>query len=83
MKQGLEVALKPMASMNTVFTLTAQQVMPTLQKPDGADHSPAISKAVEAAAPFVDEFLTGAADALEDVLPLISQLAHGPTFCQF
>lgn len=37
--------------------------------------TPAISKAVEAAAPFVDEFLTGAANALEDVLPLISQLA--------
>lgn len=71
MKQGLEVALKPMA--NTVFD-GLNKFMPTLQKLM-EQITPAISKAVEAAAPFVDEFLTGAADALEDVLPLISQLA--------
>lgn len=71
MKQGLEVALKPMA--NTVFD-GLNKFMPTLQTLM-EQITPAISKAVEAAAPFVDEFLTGAADALEDVLPLISQLA--------
>lgn len=71
MKQGLEVALKPMA--NTVFD-GLNKFMPTLQKLM-EQITPAISKAVEAAAPFVDEFLTGAADALEDDLPLISQLA--------
>ena len=71
MKQGLEVALKPMA--NTVFD-GLNKFMPTLQKLM-EQITPAISKAVEASAPFVDEFLTGAADALEDVLPLISQLA--------
>lgn len=71
MKQGLEVALKPMA--NTVFD-GLNKFMPTLQKLM-EQITPVISKAVEAAAPFVDEFLTGAADALEDVLPLISQLA--------
>lgn len=71
MKQGLEVALKPMA--NTVFD-GLNKFMPTLQKLM-EQITPAISKAVEAAAPFGDEFLTGAADALEDVLPLISQLA--------
>lgn len=65
MKQGLEVALKPMA--NTVFD-GLNKFMPTLQKLM-EQITPAISKAVEAAAPFVDEFLTGAADALEDVLP--------------
>lgn len=70
MKQGLEVALKPMA--NTVFD-GLNKFMSTLQKLM-EQITPAISKAVEAAAPFVDEFLTGAADALEDVLPLISQL---------
>lgn len=73
MKQGLEVALKPMA--NTVFD-GLNKFMPTLQKLM-EQITPAISKAVEAAAPFVDDFLTGAADALEDVLPLISQLAAG------
>lgn len=71
MKQGLEVALKPMA--NTVFD-GLNKFMPTLQKLM-EQITPAISKAVEAAAPFVDEFLTGAANALEDVLSLISQLA--------
>ena len=70
MKQGLEVALKPMA--NTVFD-GLNKFMPTLQKLM-EQITPAVSKAVEAAAPFVDEFLTGAADVLEDVLPLISQL---------
>ena len=70
MKQGLEVALKPMA--NTVFD-GLNKFMPTLQKLM-EQITPAISKAVEAAAPFVDEFLTGAADALEDVLPLITQI---------
>lgn len=72
MKQGLEVALKPMA--NTVFD-GLNKFMPTLQKLM-EQITPAISKAVEAAAPFVDEFLTGAANALEDVLPLISQLVQ-------
>lgn len=71
MKQGLEVALKPMA--NTVFD-GLNKFMPVLQKLM-EQIAPVISDAVEAAAPFVEEFLTGAADALEDVLPLISQLA--------
>lgn len=70
MKQGLEVALKPMA--NTVFD-GLNKFMPTLQKLM-EQITPAISKAVEAAAPFVDEFLTGAADALEDLLPVLTQL---------
>ena len=71
MKQGLEVALKPMA--NTVFD-GLNEFMPVLQKLM-EQIVPVISDAVEAAAPFVEEFLMGAADALEDVLPLISQLA--------
>lgn len=71
MKQGLEVALKPMA--NTVFD-GLNKFMPVLQKLM-EQIAPVISDAVEAAAPFVEEFLMGAADALEDVLPLISQLA--------
>ena len=71
MKQGLEVALKPMA--NTVFD-GLNKFMPVLQKLMERI-VPVISDAVEAAAPFVEEFLMGAADALEDVLPLISQLA--------
>ena len=71
MKQGLEVALKPMA--NTVFD-GLNKFMPVLQKLM-EQIIPVISDAVEAAAPFVEEFLMGAADALEDVLPLISQLA--------
>lgn len=71
MKQGLEVALKPMA--NTVFD-GLNKFMPVLQKLM-QQIVPVISDAVEAAAPFVEEFLMGAADALEDVLPLISQLA--------
>lgn len=73
MKQGLEVALKPMA--NTVFD-GLNKFMPVLQKLM-EQITPVISDAVEAAAPFVEEFLMGAADALEDVLPLISQLAAG------
>lgn len=71
MKQGLEVALKPMA--NTVFD-GLNKFMPVLQKLM-EQIAPVISDAVEAAAPFVEEFLMGAANALEDVLPLISQLA--------
>lgn len=71
MKQGLEVALKPMA--NTVFD-GLNKFMPVLQKLM-EQIVPVISDAVEAAAPFVEEFLMGAADALEDVLPLISQFA--------
>ena len=71
MKQGLEVALKPMA--NTVFD-GLNKFMPVLQKLM-EQITPVISDAVEAAAPFVEEFLMGAADALEGVLPLISQLA--------
>lgn len=71
MKQGLEVALKPMA--NTVFD-GLNKFMPVLQQLM-EQIVPVISDAVEAAAPFVEEFLMGAADALEDVLPLISQLA--------
>lgn len=71
MKQGLEVALKPMA--NTVFD-GLNKFMPVLQKLM-EQIAPVISAAAEAAAPFVEEFLMGAADALEDVLPLISQLA--------
>ena len=71
MKQGLEVALKPMA--NTVFD-GLNKFMPVLQKLM-EQIVPVISDAVEAAAPFVEEFLMEAADALEDVLPLISQLA--------
>lgn len=71
MKQGLEVALKPMA--NTIFD-GLNKFMPVLQKLM-EQIVPVISEAVEAAAPFVEEFLMGAADALEDVLPLISQLA--------
>lgn len=71
MKQGLEVALKPMA--NTVFD-GLNKFMPTLQKLM-EQITPAISKAVEASAPFVDEFLTGAADALESVImPLLDPL---------
>lgn len=70
MKQGLEVALKPMA--NTIFD-GLNKFMPVLQKLM-EKIVPVIEDAVEAAAPFVEEFLMGAADALEDVLPLIAQL---------
>ena len=72
MKQGLEVALKPMA--NTVFD-GLNKFMPTLQKLM-EQITPAISKAVEAAAPFVDEFLTGAADALMPLLDPLMQLVQ-------
>lgn len=71
MKQGLEVALKPMA--NTVFD-GLNKFMPTLQKLM-EKIVPTIQKACDAAAPFVEEFLLGAADALESVLPLIAQMA--------
>ena len=71
MKQGLEVALKPMA--NTVFD-GLNQFMPTLQKLM-EKIVPTIQKACDAAAPFVEEFLLGSADALESVLPLIAQMA--------
>lgn len=71
MKQGLEVALKPMA--NTVFD-GLNKFMPVLQKLM-EKIVPVISRAVDAAMPFVEEFLVGAADALEEVLPLISDLA--------
>lgn len=70
MKQGLEVALKPMA--NTVFD-GLNKFMPVLQKLM-EKIVPVINKAVEAAMPFVEEFLMGAADLLEDVLPLIADL---------
>lgn len=70
MRQGLEVALKPMA--NTIFD-GLNKFMPVLQKLM-EKIVPVIEDAVEAAAPFVEEFLMGAADALEDVLPLIAQL---------
>ncbi|WP_287827051.1 phage tail tape measure protein [Oscillibacter sp.] len=70
MKQGLEVALKPMA--NTIFD-GLNKFMPVLQKLM-EKIVPVIEEAVEAAAPFVEEFLMGAADALEDVLPLVAQL---------
>ena len=70
MKQGLEVALKPMA--NTVFD-GLNKFMPVLQKLM-EKIVPVINQAVEAAMPFVEEFLMGAADLLEDVLPLIADL---------
>lgn len=70
MKQGLQVALKPMA--NTVFD-GLNKFMPTLQKLM-EQIVPVISDATAAAAPFVEDFLMGAADALEGVLPLLSQL---------
>lgn len=72
MKQGLEVALKPMA--NTVFD-GLNKFMPVLQKLM-EQIAPVISDAVEAAAPFVEEFLMGAADALEDVLPPLMQIVQ-------
>jgi len=71
MKQGLEVALKPMA--NTVFD-GLNKFMPVLQKLM-EKIVPVISNAVDAAMPFVEDFLTGAAEALEEVLPLIADLA--------
>ena len=70
MKQGLEVALKPMA--NTVFD-GLNKFMPVLQKLM-EKIIPVISTAVEAAMPFVEDFLMGAAGLLEDILPLISDL---------
>lgn len=71
MKQGLEVALKPIA--NTVFD-GLNKFMPTLQRLM-EKIGPVIAQATEAAAPFVEEFLMGAADLLESVLPLISDLS--------
>ncbi|XCH78332.1 MAG: phage tail tape measure protein [Candidatus Dehalobacter alkaniphilus] len=71
MKQGLEVALKPMA--NTVFD-GLNKFMPVLQKLM-EKIVPVISDAVDAAMPFVEQFLDGAASALEEVLPLIADLA--------
>lgn len=73
MKQGLEVALKPIA--NTVFD-GLNKFMPTLQKLM-EKIAPTIQKACDAAAPFVEDFLLGAADALEGVIPLIAELANG------
>jgi phage-related minor tail protein len=71
MKQGLEVALKPMA--NTVFD-GLNKFMPVLQKLM-EKIMPVISNTVEACMPFVEEFLMGAADVLEDLLPLLADLA--------
>jgi phage-related minor tail protein len=71
MKQGLEVALKPMA--NTVFD-GLNKFMPTLQKLM-EQITPVISDAVNAAMPFVDDFLTGAATAIESVAPMVTDLA--------
>lgn len=71
MKQGLEVALKPMA--NTVFD-GLNKFMPTLQKLM-EQITPVISDAVNAAMPFVDDFLTGAAAAIESVAPMVTDLA--------
>lgn len=71
MKQGLNVALKPMA--NTIFD-GLNKFMPVLQKLM-EQIVPVISSAVEAAMPFVEEFLLGTADALESVAPMLADLA--------
>lgn len=71
MKQGLEVALKPIA--NTVFD-GLNKFMPTLQKLM-EKITPAINTAVDAAMPFVENFLAGAADMLESLLPMLADLA--------
>lgn len=80
MKQGLEVALKPMA--NTVFD-GLNKFMPVLQR-ILEKIIPVIGKATEAAMPFVEDFLMGAANALDSVLPLIADLAANlfPVFNQ-
>ncbi len=70
MKQGLKVALKPMA--NTIFD-GLNNFMPVLQKLM-EKIVPVIGNAVDAAMPFVEDFLMGAAGLLEDVLPLIADL---------
>lgn len=71
MKQGLQVALKPMA--NTIFD-GLNKFMPVLQKLM-EQIVPVIGNAVEAAMPFVEEFLLGTADALESVAPMLADLA--------
>jgi len=71
MRQGLEVALKPMA--NTIFD-GINGFMPTLTSLM-EKIVPIIGDAVEAATPFVEEFLMGAAAALEDLAPLLADLA--------
>ncbi|MGI6156274.1 MAG: phage tail tape measure protein, partial [Enterococcus lemanii] len=72
MRQGLEVALKPLA--NTVFD-GLNKFMPVLQKLMERI-VPVIGKAVDAAMPFVDDFLAGAADLLEELLPLLADLSE-------
>ena len=72
MKQGLEVALKPMA--NTVFD-GLNKFMPTLQKLM-EQITPVISKAVEAAAPFVDEFLSSLLPVITPLLEVALQIVN-------
>ncbi len=70
MKQGLEVALAPMA--NTIFD-GMNSFMPTLQQLM-VEIVPVISSTVDAAMPFVNDFLQGSVNLLVEVLPMISQL---------
>lgn len=81
MKQGLQVALKPLA--NTVFD-GMNKFMPVLQKLM-EKIVPVINNAVDAAMPFVDVFLSGAVDLLDQLLPLIAGLAEVmlPIFSEF
>lgn len=72
MKQGLEVALKPMA--NTVFD-GLNAFMPTLQALM-EKMAPTIARTVEAATPFVEDFLMGAAGLLEEVVPMVADLGE-------
>ena len=73
MKQGLEVALKPMA--NTVFD-GLNKFMPTLQKLMEAI-APVITETLNACMPFVQDFLVGMGDTLKKVMPMVTELAAG------
>ncbi|MCH4239484.1 MAG: phage tail tape measure protein [Oscillospiraceae bacterium] len=71
MKQGMEVALKPLA--NTVFD-GLEAVMPSIQAAM-QQLAPVISQVVQSAQPFVEQFLQGAVSTLTMLLPLLAELA--------
>lgn len=72
-KRSAEVALLPMASM-IANTLTA--LAPILRETFEAI-APVITETLNTCMPFVQQFLVGMGEALQTVLPMVSQLAAG------
>lgn len=72
-KRSAEVSLLPMASM-IANTLTA--LAPILRETFEAI-APVITETLNACMPFVQQFLMGMGQALQTVLPMVSQLAAG------